>query len=81
MKATLFALRSGPGLETLNLSVFKNFPIRERLKFQFRFEMFNALNHANFKNPSSTFGTGSFGNITDTSTANRNIQLGAKLIF
>jgi hypothetical protein len=71
----------GPGIATVNLSFFKNFPIHERLKFQFRFEMFNSLNHGNFNNPAATFGTASFGNITSTSTANRNIQLGAKLIF
>jgi len=77
----------GPGIATFNLSLFKNFPIKERLRFQFRFEMFNALNHANFYNPgapasqSSTFGTSSFGNITSTSTSARNIQFGAKLLF
>jgi hypothetical protein len=71
----------GPGLATVNLSLFKNFPIRERLRFQFRFEMFNALNHTNFSNPSATVSTASFGNITGTSTSARNIQLGAKLLF
>jgi hypothetical protein len=73
-------LLHGPGAETVNLSVFKNFPIRERLKFQFRFETFALFNHTNFSNPSSTFGTASFGNITGAS-GNRNIQLGAKLQF
>lgn len=71
----------GPGLATVNAALFKNIPIRERLRFQIRFEMFNALNHANFSNPASTFGTSSFGNITSTSTSARNIQLGAKMIF
>jgi hypothetical protein len=42
----------------------KNFPIKERLKFQFRFESFALFNHSNFANPSATFGTSSFGNIT-----------------
>ena len=50
----------GPGISTVNVSLFKNFPIKERLRFQFRFELFNALNHANFSNPASTFGTSSF---------------------
>jgi hypothetical protein len=71
----------GPGLATVNISLFKNIPIRERLRFQFRFEMFNALNHGNFTNPAATFGTASFGNITSTSTSARNIQFGAKLLF
>jgi len=73
-------LLHGPGAETVNFSVFKNFPIKERLKFQFRFETFALFNHTNFSNPSSTINTGSFGNITGAS-GNRNIQLGGKLQF
>jgi hypothetical protein len=77
----------GPGSETVNFSVFKNFPIKERLKFQIRLETFALFNHTNFGNPGATassptgsavLGTSSFGNIT-YATGNRNIQLGAKL--
>ncbi len=72
----------GPGIATWNISLFKNFPIKEqRIRLQFRFEMFNAFNHANFSNPAATFGTSSFGNITSTSTNARNIQLALKLLF
>ena len=46
----------------------------------FRFETFGLFNHTNFNNPSATFGTASFGNITGAS-GNRNIQLGAKLVW
>jgi len=79
----------GPGAETVNFSLFKNFPIKERLKFQFRFESFAIFNHTNFSNPSwsgpgavanSVFGTSSFGNIV-SAVGNRNIQFGAKLQF
>jgi Carboxypeptidase regulatory-like domain len=73
-------LLHGPGAETVNLSLFKNFPIRERVKFQFRFETFALFNHTNFANPASTINTSSFGNIT-AATGNRNIQLGAKFLF
>jgi hypothetical protein len=73
-------LLHGPGAETVNFSLFKNFPIKERLRFQFRFETFALFNHTNFNNPAATFGTSSFGNIT-SATGNRNIQLGAKLVF
>ena len=72
----------GPGLVNMDFSIFKDFPIKERFKFQFRAEMFNIFNHPNFANPSGlTFGTTSFGNITSTTTDNRDIQFGAKLIF
>jgi hypothetical protein len=70
----------GPGSQSVNFSVFKNFPIKERLKFQFRFETFGLFNHTNFGNPSATINTSSFGNITSAGGA-RTIQLGAKLMF
>jgi hypothetical protein len=73
-------LLHGPGAETVNFAVFKNFPIKERLKFQIRLETFALFNHTNFSNPSATINTSSFGNIT-SATGNRNIQLGAKLQF
>jgi hypothetical protein len=38
----------GPGLNNWDLSIFKNFPIKERIHFQFRWEMYNAWNHAQF---------------------------------
>jgi hypothetical protein len=76
-------LLRGPGAEEVSFSVSKNFPIRERLRFQFRFETFNLFNHANFGNPSATINTSSFGNITGLAagTTNRQIQLGGKLAF
>ena len=37
----------GPGVQTFDLGIFKNFAITERLRAQLRGEFFNALNHAN----------------------------------
>src|SRR5262249_53850959 len=37
-----------PGINNLDLSIFKNFRIREGMKAQFRVDMFNAFNHAQF---------------------------------
>src|SRR5258706_226763 len=74
----------GPGAETFDWSLFKNFPITERMKFQFRFETFALFNHSNFGNPSATINTGSFGNVTGlngVAPGTRNIQFGAKLQF
>src|SRR5262249_24837710 len=70
----------GPASQTVVASVFKNFPIKERLKFQFRFETFGLFNHTNFGTPSATVNPASFGNITSAS-GSRIIQLGVKLLF
>lgn len=74
-------LLSGPHLFATDMSFFKNFPIKERLKFQFRAEFFNIFNSPQFSNPSSTFGTATFGNITSTSIENRIVQFGGKISF
>jgi hypothetical protein len=74
-------LLHGPGLFNIDYSLFKSFPIKERLRLQFRAEFFNLLNHPNFNNPAGVFGTGAFGNITSTSTDNREIQFGLRLAF
>jgi len=42
---------AGPGLVTWDFSVLKNTKIRERLTLQFRAEIFNLLNRANFNTP------------------------------
>lgn len=71
----------GPHLFTTDMSLFKNFPIRERLRLQFRAEFFNITNTPQFSNPNAVFGTSSFGTITSTSIENRDVQFGLKLSF
>jgi hypothetical protein len=62
----------GPGLEDVDLSIFKNTHITERVNAQFRVEMFNIFNHLNLANPGPTqldnayTDTGSFGQIGST---------------
>ena len=43
----------GPGQYNLDLSFFKTTRIKERAALEFRWEMFNALNHANLGNPNT----------------------------
>ncbi len=82
----------GPGLATWDFSVFKDTKIRERLSLQFRAEIFNLLDRANFNtpnliaftpptaaNPSGLSGTA--GAITSTSTTSRQVQFGLKLLW
>jgi hypothetical protein len=77
---------TGPGLATWDLSFLKDTPLRERLGLQFRAELFNLLNRANFNTPNAiTFTpTGvspTAGVITSTSTTSRQIQFGLKLLW
>jgi hypothetical protein len=44
----------GPGLQRVDLSLFKNFDIYDRLKLEFRTEAFNVLNTAQFINPNAS---------------------------
>ncbi len=80
------ATLTGPGLADVDVSLFKNVAISERLRLQIRAEFFNVLNHANFSTPNAiVFSNGaissSAGLITSTTTTSRQIQFGMKLIF
>ncbi len=77
---------TGPGLAEIDLSLFKNTMVTERLNLQFRAECFNLLNHANFGTPNAiVFSSGTIsptaGLITATATTSRQIQFGLKLTF
>jgi len=74
----------GPGLENVDLSLFKNFVFSERGRVEFRSEFFNAFNHANFNNPQANIAPsqiGSFGRSFSTVTDPREIQFALKLYF
>ena len=45
-------IHGAPGFADVDLSIFKNFPITERIKGQFRGEMYNFFNHVNYAKPS-----------------------------
>ncbi len=82
----------GPGLATWDFSVLKDTRIRERLTLQFRAELFNILDRANFNTPNLIVFTpptatnltglsGTAGAITSTSTTARQVQFGLKLLW
>ncbi len=45
----------GPGLNDLSFSLFKTFKIKERVRLETRWEMFNAINTVNYNLPNTTF--------------------------
>jgi len=83
----------GPGIQMVDLSLFKQFRFTERWQLQFRAEFFNAFNHPNFGNPSVDVSSpGSFGKVSNTLAPilgtdsggpgdPREIQLALKLYF
>jgi hypothetical protein len=86
----------GPGINNWDLSFFKNFPIREPFRLEFRCEMYNAFNHTQFtamdatarfdatgKQVSTTLGqfTSTTGSAAGSLGSQRSMQLAVKLVF
>jgi len=69
------------GVVNLDLAAFKNIPLHERAKLQFRAELFNSTNHANFAIPNRQRQGGAFGTVSGTTNLNRQIQFGMKVVF
>ena len=76
----------GPGLATWDFSAVKDTALYERLSLQFRAEIFNLLDRANFNTPNLIVFTpsgvsGTAGAISSTSTTARQVQFGVKLLW
>jgi hypothetical protein len=80
----------GPGFSNVDLALFKNTKITERITIQFRTDAFDLLNHPNYGQPArvlSNLSSNSFGTITSTrfptgdSGSSRQLQLALKLMF
>jgi len=76
----------GPKLVNVDLALLKDTSLAEGIRMQFRAEVFNILNHANFALPVASVFTASgrnatSGQITSTTTTSRQVQFGLKFIF
>ncbi len=71
---------TGPGYQSINVSLIKNLMLSEGAALQFRVEAFNFLNRANFDLPDNFFGSPAFGMI-QSAQGPRRIQFGAKFLF
>jgi len=72
----------GPGIDNFDFSLMKNFPITEHKRLEFRAELFNIFNHANFLGPGidTTFADPTFG-VESRARDGREIQFGLKFMF
>ncbi|MDX2033285.1 MAG: carboxypeptidase regulatory-like domain-containing protein [Blastocatellia bacterium] len=73
----------GPGTGQVDMTLSKAFRIRERMKFEFRVESYNAFNQINWDNPVVDFNSVNFGKVISKRPGyiGREIQYGFKLTF
>ena len=73
----------GPGLQRVDLSLFKTFDLTERFKLEFRTEAFNVLNTAQFAFPTAQLGSTANGKISSTANpySPRVVQFAGKVYF
>jgi outer membrane receptor protein involved in Fe transport len=71
---------AGPGFVNWDFSAFKNIRVTESKEFQFRGELFNFLNHTNFRLPVSDISSPNRGQIQQD-VGPRVIQLALKFLF
>ena len=71
----------GPGINDWDIALSKSLRVTESKSFLFRFETFNAFNHAQFENPAGNINTQpGFGFVTNANPA-RICQASAKFLF
>jgi outer membrane receptor protein involved in Fe transport len=77
----------GPGFNNVDFSVIKRTNLTETQLLEFRWEVFDAFNHANFGQPGRVVGSANFGQITNTrfatgdSGSSRQMQFALKYKF
>jgi hypothetical protein len=75
-------LLKGPGINYSDAAIMKNWTAHDHYKMQFRWELFNAFNHANFDLPDANPSSGTYGRITATGPIKpRVMQAGLKVTF
>lgn len=77
----------GPTFNNTDFSIIKNTRIRDGVRVQFRAEIFDLFNHANFGQPGNVVGSPAFGRIVNTrfptgeSGSSRQVQFALKVIL
>jgi hypothetical protein len=70
----------GPGYFDADLSLQKNIPVSESMRFQFRVDFLNVFNHPNFNAPDTSLGDANFGRLSTTQDA-REMEFALKFYF
>jgi hypothetical protein len=70
----------GPGAVTFDLALNKNIPLRDMKAFNFRVQMSNVFNHANYSGIDTTVNSPSYGRVTSVGSMRR-IQFNTQFRF
>ena len=70
-----------PGMNNVNLTLTKEFPVNERVKVRLRASSFNLLNRPVFSAPNTQFGTGNFGVVFGQANLSRQTELALRINF
>jgi hypothetical protein len=76
-----FSNLRGDGIRNVDMSLSKEFSVRENAKLQVRAEVFNVANRQRFAFPDTGSGDGSFGGVFSTTNNFRRMQFGARFQF
>jgi len=76
-----FSNLRGDGITNVDLSLSKEFKIKEEMRLQVRAEAFNVANHQRFAFVDGGFGNDTFGTVTSTTGNFRKMQFGARFQF
>ncbi len=68
-------------VRNLDISIFKEFRITERITSQLRAEFFNTTNTPRFSGPNTSVTSGAFGVVTSQANSPRQIQFGLKFLW
>ena len=71
---------TGPGYSNVDMALAKTWQLSGRAELEFRWEVFNLINTANFDLPNRIFGTPNFGRIFSAKSP-REMQLGLRFAF
>jgi hypothetical protein len=71
----------GDWFKGVDLSLFRRFPISERLTFEFRGDAFNVFNVTSYATPNNNLSNANFGQVTTLANQPRQLQLSGRLRF
>jgi hypothetical protein len=71
----------GPTFFNQNLSLRRQFAVRERVKLTLQADSINPFNNVEFANPATSISSSTFGKITSQANTPRDLQFSARLTF